>query len=1299
MSASSVPATRRVPTWSSAAAGRLLDTITCPVCEDTPITHQRCPNCGADFTGGIGAELWDASQAAVAALEARQSVLDRVPVRPVEDATAPAVSRPAAASVLPSAPQRASATVQSVLAVAGAGLVAIAAIVFTFFNPDLTDRGARGLIIAAITLAFLFTARSLARRGLQFSAEAVGALGMVFLALDVQAFSQLAPDRPWTLAALGTLIAGAIMAALAVRLRIRVWLWTSLLGLALVPAMFAFDADGAGVFGWLGTAVAASVLVEAVGGLARRFGDPLRSERVALTIVQVVATVAAFGQQWLAGADSESARWLGMSALLAAIAALSLFSTRHVARSLWSFVAGGAGVLAFVALPLSAEAGAIPFYWQFALLPAAAVVGLNVVAALVPLPRTAGRSLVTGGAVTAVALSAFAPTAVAGLTVLLAVLLRRDGTAGATDAGGTTAVILGLSALAAGLVLFSLLRARRDAAAPTRGAVGRAGPAAVPDGPVALSDGSVALSDGSAAMQDGPDSLSGDSVALSIGSAAVSSGPAAVQIGHAPLDADEDARADASARGASVLPPIGTRWLGDLGVWYAVLAGLTLASAPGVLLWGRIAIGLGLAIAVGAALVLTPLRTARAGARVPLIVGAHLAILLCAITSWRDDAVVVGAGIAVVVTIAAIARTVPASVRFVHAGAGYAYALVVLATALTLWGTDPIPVVCLTTSAGALTAVAGTFLASVPPRTWYALLVVTAVPFALGVVQVLFERSGWTALSTGLIFLLALTLVVTRRPGLGIPVRSLAAATLVPSLAVVVVCLGAQLLAASGSPVVLPVIAVIVALTLPSTAMIRSALASRIGEQDASLVRLAIEASTLLTAAIAVLLAIVRDAAGLGTTFLVLVVLGIGAAATSVWAKRRYGWWLAGASFTGALWCVWGMTGVGGVEPFLLPPALGAAAVGAALTARGKRGAPLYASGLAVAIVPLVAVLAIDGTVARGYGLVAASWVLVALGLSLGLGRWRHAWRLRALRPATFAAAIAAAAAAAVLGVRFGAGLDSAPDPLVVVCLATGIAGAVPAALAARGLLSGARPESRLSRTRWLHAPAALCVAVAAWPAIHRDWFTIWTMWALMLAYLLGVVAIAWRSRARTTSLPPVWFVFAIAFVTAVVAWSPRDLRVEWFSLPLGLLLLAAGALHLSTRDAAPRRSPNDWPAGFAGSWALLAPGIVVTLGASIAATFTDPLTWRAILVIVLALIAILVGAGRRLAAPFFIGVVVLPVENALAFLVQIGRGIQSMPWWITLAVVGAVLLIIAVTYERRAGEDAGIAARLRDLA
>ena len=102
---------------------------------------------------------------------------------------------------------------QSVLAVAGAGLFAVAAIVFTFFNPDLKDHVLRSVIVGGVTLVFLGGAWALARRKLQFSAEAVGALGMVFVALDVYAVSELAqpPVSPWVFTAIGTLVSAIVM--------------------------------------------------------------------------------------------------------------------------------------------------------------------------------------------------------------------------------------------------------------------------------------------------------------------------------------------------------------------------------------------------------------------------------------------------------------------------------------------------------------------------------------------------------------------------------------------------------------------------------------------------------------------------------------------------------------------------------------------------------------------------------------------------------------------------------------------------------------------------------------------------------------------------------------------------------------------------------------------------------------------------------------------------------------------------------------------------------------------------------
>lgn len=323
-----------------------------------------------------------------------------------------------------------------------------------------------------------------------------------------------------------------------------------------------------------------------------------------------------------------------------------------------------------------------------------------------------------------------------------------------------------------------------------------------------------------------------------------------------------------------------------------------------------------------------------------------------------------------------------------------------------------------------------------------------------------------------------------------------------------------------------------------------------------------------------------------------------------------------------------------------------------------------------------------------------------------------------------------AAVAGPVLGVRFGLGIDTLDEYgasmhgaiLFLACLAVAVVGALVLAISA----------GRLSvRSRWLGAPAVLALAVGVWPSIERDWFNIWAMWGVMCLGIVAVVVAAMsvvtvsvpavpdatadrgevESRSRIVRvadvLPPVWLLFAATFVTAIVAWSPRDLRVEWFSLPLGIGLLAAGALAAAktryadgstTAVVGTRGTLSDWPNGWSGSWAHFGPGLIVTISASMLATFTDPQTWRAILVIVIALIAIIVGAARRLAAPFLLGIIVLPVENVIAFAVQIGRGIESMPWWITLAIVGAVLLTIAVTYERRAGEAETLVARLRDL-
>ncbi|GAA5201540.1 SCO7613 C-terminal domain-containing membrane protein [Microbacterium jejuense] len=1245
---------RRSPAWNDTAIAELLDVVRCPVCAAGIVSERRCPTCGADFAGAVGRDLWLASQRAVDALRARQAVLDRVPAAPVPGAAAAGDGAPGAAASTPpvvggsgvpqvpappaavrdaasAPPPGSSASVQSVLAVAGAGLVAVAALVFTFFNPDLDDPAVRTAIMGVIAGAFLGGAPLLARRRLRLSAEAIGALGVVFLALTVTAALPFAANA-WVSSGLAALVAGGALALLGPRAGIRAWSWCGLLVLSSAPLLLSLGAGSmlAATAGLLAAAAAASALI----ALAGRRGDRT-AERIALTVAQLSFVVAAVAT--IPGAVVESglsAVWVTSGTLLA-IAAVSVTATYRPTRELWSGLAGASVVGAVTALTIDTLSTGTVGVW-IALLPTAAGTGLVLVGALTPLQRLVSRSALFIGALVVGGFVAAAPTLMA-LVTLTSALSRPGETSSVLPAGSEWGLPAGLAALALTLASFAALTRTGD-------------------------DDRVAPGDAAAA---------------------------------APR-------------------PLGTRWLGPLGAWYAVLASLTVLTLPGLDVWLRIALGLGAAIGASA-VAATVARDASATVRMPLVAGAHAAVVCAALLSWADDDLTVWAGAAVVATIGVLTLTVPRSARFVHVGVGFAYALVVLATALARGGADAIVVVCLTTCAAGAAAIAVTFARRVPVREWYAVLTVTAVPFAIGVLQVLFERSGWTALSTAVIFCLALTLVITTRPGLGLAVRTFAAVTLVPAVAVVAVCLGAQLLPMSGSPVVLPVIAAIVAGTLAASDLIGTALAGRLADSTARTVRIAIEASALLTGAIAVGLALVRTAAGLPTTLVVLAILGVGFAAMAVLSPRRYAWPLAGAASTGALWSAWGIAGVTGLEPYLLPPALGAAAVAAVLTARGRRAAALYAAALAAAVIPVLIASAMGSMDAaapslpvsqvvspRALALVASAWLLVAASLLVSRADAPRLRRLRTLRAPTLAVAIVASCAAAVQGVRWGAGADAAPaDPALLAALAFGIVGAGAAAVAARTLRAQAAPASPLARTRWLGAPAVLIVAVAAWPGIERDWVAIWTMWGLSLAFLALMVLAAARGLRGSTGLPPVWFVFAVAFVTAVVAWSPRDLRVEWFSLPLGLFLLAAGALALRGTTASPQPAPSvaAWPTGWRGSWALLGPGLIVLLSASVAATYTDPRTWRAILVMAIALVAILVGATLRLAAPFLIGIVVLPVENVLAFVVQIGRGIEAMPWWITLSVVGAVLLIIAVAYERRADGGSGLTARLRDLA
>lgn len=1195
--------------WTETAASYLTSTTSCPRCDSALAGPGSCPTCGAQLAGAEGTALWQASLAAAEALRHRQKLIDGLPVVSPK-LSAAELSAPATAAIAslatPVAPaladptERASSqlSVQSVLAVAGAGLFAVAAIVFTFFNPDLTDFDTRTAIIAGISAIFMGGAWLLAWRGLTFSAEAVGALGAVFLALDVWAFSQSSPAgvNEFTFAGIGMLVAAVALLALAALVRLRTWLWSGLVLLALAPAPLAYglDTEWAAVLGSLGVAAFALVAHAVARRFAPRFHSELRADHRTLTVLQLLVLPVAAAQLVIVDVPTSPGRVWITSGLLAAFAVLAWLARRNPLPRFWAYAAGALITTAVALVPLVADLDNES--WHLAAITAAAA-GAVVLIALVR-----GSSPLHAGS----------------WTVLLAVALP-------------SVSLAGLSALAV--------------------AVGT----------------SIAGSD-------------------PVPQLAAVIGLAAATVGTAFL----------AWRRSSVLHFAVALWLVSLAL---VTFAMWSAFALPVRIVALLVLAVGLAAIVFVVVRRGPIAVAL---RVPLAVASHVALVLVAIISWPDTSLRVAAGAAAVAGLFAAARTVPARVRPVHVAIGYAYALAIVAAAFDLLGFETIAVLCLTTTVGALTALVVTLVPWFKAGSWYAILAVTAVPFAIGIVSVFIERSGWTALSTGVTFALLLAILLTKRPGLTLLIRAGAAALLVPALAVVIICLGAQVLAVSASPITLPMIAVIVACTLPAAGLIAAAVQTRgVSEGDARVVRVWIEVSALFTGAVAVILGLAREAAGVPTTFLVLVLLGIGAVATAIFGKRRYGWPVAITAFTGALWCVWWLAGITALEPYLLPPALTTAVIAAILVARNRPGFGLSAiglfwTGLAVAAAPVLVVLALSGSGEdaalpwRSLGLLASALVLIVLAAVLAKFE-----RLRPLRTPLLVVAVGVASAGAIQGVRYGLGLDAVdvatPDLVMLPTLGFAVAATVLAAVAGRLLAL---------RSRWLYAPAVLYLVVGPIATIRDGWFPIIAVLVLSLVLLALMIVTTVIARTRPVTLPPVWFTFAVAWCTAVASWSQRELRVEAFSLPLGLALLTVGIITMRSTPDTPdaRRSLNSWPIGYSGSWRLLAPGIVVTLLPSILATGTDPRTERAILVIALALIAILIGSLKRLAAPFILGIIALPIENVVVFAVQIGRNIGALPWWITLATAGAVLLVIAVGSERRSGRGQGAAARLRDL-
>jgi hypothetical protein len=179
---------------------------------------------------------------------------------------------------------------------------------------------------------------------------------------------------------------------------------------------------------------------------------------------------------------------------------------------------------------------------------------------------------------------------------------------------------------------------------------------------------------------------------------------------------------------------------------------------------------------------------------------------------------------------------------------------------------------------------------------------------------------------------------------------------------------------------------------------------------------------------------------------------------------------------------------------------------------------------------------------------------------------------------------------------------------------------------------------------------------------------------ALLLVSLLGALHVL----STTTATRPFggsvlgWTSLATAaaaggLALAIGAVDPFDL----VTVPIGVALVVSGAVRL-------RRSPE------LGSWPALGPGLAVLLVPALIADWSDPVLWRLVALGTVALAAVVAGAMLRLQAPFVLGGVVLLVHAIVQLWPWIRLLYEAVWWWLWLGIAGALLIVIAATYERQ---------------
>lgn len=1304
----------------------------CPAC-GRPLHRAACDACGLPL-GGDGARLLrEQSEAAAQALELRQRTLaqlmspgvgtaaqvaTRATVATPGDSRPPAVTAPPPAPRPPQrprpAPPRPEVNPVAVFSAVGVGALVAAALVLAFLVP--ADPDLVRIVLLGVTATSAGATLAMRRRR-PVSAAAV-ATGTALLCLLVIALfvRGLPADSALLAAACATAGLAAGLGAAGFRLRLRPWVSASILLAPFAAALAAFSFLRHGDL-WKTVLALVAAIALAAGGrwVARHWqGDrpgrlPFVAERilVGLGAAVALALAVALTVALALGADA--------SAPVAALLALAVASAAWVhgasADSGWRRVAGMVAVLAPVLLVLGLDGSSL-------LAASSASVGWLALAALsVSRPGRSGRwsGPLKGGWVAALLL-----TLPAGGELLNGV------DAGPGDVGGVRVLMAGWTLPNAGYAAAGLLvMAAVCAVAVVLPASRFESVTAAPGGPVR------ADTPAATGVPSGTGVSSGTGVPSESSVQGVSRWlwPWLALTGFMALAA---------------LPIVPLAGSAGLLLGLALVCGLVAwragDTAPAMRLAGRLGGGLVIVAAAAASWDARPLTLAAGAGVVALVIG------WTRLVSRPARPVLVGAGYGYALTLFGFAlRWYPLGwdawewtpVAGLLAVAASLVSLGVLAAtpAIDPWvgssslasgdgrgrlrpatlqpfarqgawsihgraPTPPVPGLMSREGASGLepdpAPAAG--VRGLSGATALTVLGIGLVPWLLAVWTVLDDRTWWAAGAAA--SMLAVEAAITGRGRPQPPwLRVLAAASLLPTAGILLINAGAMLIPGSGSPILLPIVAALAGVTAIA-APHGAVRIETIDPRAAVPIRGAFEAGALLTAVASVVLAVVLPAAGPSTALVVCAILAAGAAVVATQPDRRAVWWLASLAASGVLWSALVLLEVGLVEAYTLPLAGAAVIVGPALARRHPRWWVLAVAGLQLGLWPTWVLTATGrDLLARATGLTVAAVVLTGvMWLARRRGDRGPLWAL--------AGGLVVAGTAPLLVAIRSSWRVPAVDPGLEAWLGSlgwntpaGFAWVVGAAAVSAGLLAVAGQGVRWAfgdhrrwgpvAASWRFAPALAVAASGFVLGVRPNATVVWAMWLACLAFLaVAVASTLLRVRGRVI-LPPVWYCWLLALGVGIAGWSVRALRVEFHALPLGLTLLACGVI--AWRAAGRRPAPAEthgvadrsWPIGRTDpTWAIL-PGVLATLGPSTLAIGTDPQTWRAILVLVMALVALLVGARLLWRPCMTAGIVDLSVAIVLVFVARRGA-IDAVPWLIALVGAGGVLLGLAIYSERR---------------